>query len=1092
MADDRNVFERGWDWLTGDDEPQRPPARQQSRPPANQDNRTFAQRFSDWWNAPKTPPKPFIDPKTGKPLPTKGPVDPRTGRRTGAPAGSMGVTDYLANFWENSGIDRSMEAAREFIKSIPNTPREVGEGLMALTSAYRGLVGSGMSDRQYYDLLMKARTGDPMKDAYLDDDFGGKQPTAEQMRRIRQQDQAAAVGLANQYTYRDPKTGELKFDVTSQLREGAQDPAGTGVAILQAIRSGGTSLGRTALERSALHLPGTATERALRRSGQALNLVGKTAGAASWVANPLVPGTVALARSAPVRAGITAARRTVSGRKPVYSAEFLKEWNPYKKQYEDYLRETGGMSKEQIDSPEVQRQIYNEFQQGTGGRFADPFKPEISAAMRQNGMDPVQYGLPDRAKILETTIYKKGGVSPAILREAEMKVGGADNVTFSAATGEPPSRLFGGNEQNARAATEAQMSGALSGQFAAPQGASIPTLQDVTDDFIRSNVERRNAAQADYNAAARNDGVYQDPNAFIGALDQQIADNLRARGIDPRELSTNSEAFGSANTVSASLRRNISNHGSFVQPIQGLGADGRMYTYNRDSGGWFDPNGNPAAPGQTSFLNQTTDLQAQLASPTPTPVNKLSLGNLEIERRNLNAAAEQAYQRAVKGNGDFREYNAITAMRDAIDDTAINMADSFTGDARAAIPRLQSARSNYRDWRTNGIDSPNPVVRQGAQAIESRTVFDPQTSQYQFSDAAGARQAVNNTFEGKLIGSGQSGIAPPRSIGSGADATNPAEVFTALQRSMSPQGRDTLTGYVRGQGYGAQGASPAELAQFDAAYRGNGIELLSPEERDFFNINMRGRSYTDPTQIPQNDPFSFNPFSEVNRSKGITTPLRNAAVGALTGTTMGGGPVSGAIGGAFGLFGGPSLQEFGKASNWARQQAGAPNYLPNVPDFNLPLAAGVAATQPSPEQVEDQMNKRGAQVFGAPQQPAAQGMQPPAPAPTPTPVAAPKPRVFNRPAADEGLDARGAEFFGSQDDINRRGAEFFGSFEPRKAGGRAAYKSGGAVTDIEPLVRKLMNRAAQAKKMTNKDTEVLLNSHDDAIASALEVAQKSI
>jgi len=62
----------------------------------------------------------------------------------------------------------------------------------------------------------------------------------------------------------------------------------------------------------------------------------------------------------------------------------------------------------------------------------------------------------------------------------------------------------------------------------------------------------------------------------------------------------------------------------------------------------------------------------------------------------------------------------------------------------------------------------------------------------------------------------------------------------------------------------------------------------------------------------------------------------------------------------------------------------------------------------------------------------------------------------------------------------------------RAAGGRAAYKSGGAVTDIEPLVRNLMNRAAQAKKMTNKDTEVLLNSHDDAIASALEVAQKSI
>lgn len=1099
MADDRNVFERGWDWLTGDDEPQ------QGRPPARQDNRTFAQRFTDWWNAPKSPPKPYIDPRTGRAVTNAAPINPKTGRRTGAPAG-MSTPEFFSNLWENTGLQRSMETAREFIKSIPNAPKEMVEGLMGMTAAYRGMVGSGLSDSQYYDLLLKPRTGDPMKDAYLEDQFEGMRPSRQQMRELRKQDQAAATALANQYSYRDPKTGALEFDVTGLVRDGTQDPTGTGVAILTAIRSGGTSLGRKALARSALKLPGTLEERALRRTGQLLNVTGKTAGAASWVANPIVPATVALARSAPVRAGITAARRTVSGRKPVYSAEFLKEWTPYKTQYEAYLRETEGMSKEQIESPQVQRQIYNEFQQGTGGRFADPFKPEISAAMRQNGMDPVQYGLPDRAQTLETTIYKKGGVSPAILREAEMKVGGADNVTFSAATGEPPSRLFGGNEKGARTTTESQMSGALSGQFAAPEGASIPTLQDVTDDFIRSNVERRNAAQADYNAAARNDGVYQDPNAFIGALDQQIADNLRARGIDPSELSTNSEGFGGANTVGASLRRNIGNHGAFVPPVQSLGLDGRMYTFIRsrdpakamdiNEGNWVDPDGNGVNVTTRNILNSDPVAQRQIANPPPAPVNKLSLGNLEIERRNLNAAAEQAYQRAVKGNGDFREYNAITAMRDAIDDTAINMADSFTGDARAAIPRLQSARSNYRDWRTNGIDSPNPVVRQGAQAIESRTVFDPQTSQYKFSDAAGARQAVNNTFEGKLIGSGQNGIAPPRSIGEGANATNPAEVFTALQRSMSPQGRDTLTGYVRGQGYGAQGASPAELAQFDAAYRGNGIDLLSPEERDFFNINMRGRSYTDPTQIPQNDPFSFNPFSEVNRSKGIIAPLRNATVGAITGTTMGGGPVSGAIGGALGLWGGPSLQEFGKASNWARQQAGAPNYLPNVPDFTLPLATGVAVSQPPAAQVEQNVNTRGAEFFGAPQAGAPQAGTPAVPTPTGTvPAAPPRPKVYNRPSAEEGeedINSKGAEFFGSPDDINRRGAEFFGTPQPQSTGGRAAYKSGGAVNDIEPLVRNLMNRAQQAKKMTNKDTEVLLNSHDDAIASALEVAQKAI
>lgn len=1082
--DDRSLYRQAFDYLTGD-EPQ------QGKTPAKPDNRPFVDRFSTWWNAPKTPAKPYINPKTGKPVSTAAPIDPRTGRRIGKPSDAFSGRELLVSFWQNSGIAPSMEAAREFLRSIPNMPEGIAQGLETMSSAVRGFKGANMTDAQYRRMLETPLiAGEPGAAAAAYNYTKKSAPiSSADIKRIRQQDAAAATALANRYTYRDPKTGAVKFDITAQLREGAQDPAGTGVAILQAIRSGGTSLGTNLLERSATRLPGTLTERALRRTGQILNTTGKGAGLASWVANPLVPGTVAIARSAPVRSGITAVRRSVTGRKPVYSPEFLEEWTPYKTQYEAYLRETEGLTKDQIKSPEVQRRIYREFQQGTNGRFADPFRPEISAAMRENGMDPVQYGLPDRADIIGTTIYEKGGISPAIMREVEIRVGGGRDVTFSAATGEPPSRLFGGNEQRARGATEAQMSEAFSNQFMAPEGARVPTIQDVTDDFIRSNVARRNAAQADYNEAARSDGVYQDPNAFVSALDQQIAQNLRNRGIDPRELATNAEPFGAANTVAASLRRNISNHGAFVQPIQGLGMDGRMYTFNRDTNGWFDPNGNPAAPGQTSFLNQTTDLQTKLASPPPAPVNKLSLGNLEIERRNLNAAAERAYQRAVSGNGDFREYNAITAMRDAIDDTAINMADNFTGDARSAIPRLQSARANYRDWRSNGIDSNNPVVRQAAQAIDSRTVFDPQTSRYQFTDSAGARQAVSGTFEGTLIGNNQGNIAPPRSIGSGTNATNPAEVFSALERSMSPEGRNTLVGYIRGQGYGAQGASPEALAQFDAAYRGNGIELLSPEEREFFNINLRGRGFTDPNNIPQNDPFSFNPFSETNRAKGITTPLKNAAIGAITGTTMGGGPVSGAVGGVLGLFGGPSISEFGKARNWARQQAGAPNYLPNVPNFSLPLAAGVAVAQPSASQVQEDLNARGANFFGAPQTPAPTPAQPPAAAP------APEQRTYNRPSREEGMEdinRKGAEFFGTQEDINRQGADFFGAPQPQYRGGRAAYNTGGAVGSIEPLVRNLVNKAGMVKKMSNKTTEPLLNEHDDAIATALEAAQKAI
>lgn len=59
-------------------------------------------------------------------------------------------------------------------------------------------------------------------------------------------------------------------------------------------------------------------------------------------------------------------------------------------------------------------------------------------------------------------------------------------------------------------------------------------------------------------------------------------------------------------------------------------------------------------------------------------------------------------------------------------------------------------------------------------------------------------------------------------------------------------------------------------------------------------------------------------------------------------------------------------------------------------------------------------------------------------------------------------------------------------------GGRIAYKSGGKVGGIEPLVQELMKKAKMAKKVSNKATEPLLNERDDAIARALAVAQKAI
>lgn len=64
--------------------------------------------------------------------------------------------------------------------------------------------------------------------------------------------------------------------------------------------------------------------------------------------------------------------------------------------------------------------------------------------------------------------------------------------------------------------------------------------------------------------------------------------------------------------------------------------------------------------------------------------------------------------------------------------------------------------------------------------------------------------------------------------------------------------------------------------------------------------------------------------------------------------------------------------------------------------------------------------------------------------------------------------------------------------QPQARGGRTAYRAGGKVGGIEPLIQALMNKAKMAKKVSNKATEPLLNERDDAIASALAVAQKAI
>tara|TARA_R110000868_G_scaffold102492_10_gene282218 strand:+ start:5181 stop:8099 length:2919 start_codon:yes stop_codon:yes gene_type:complete len=971
------------------------------------------------------------------------------------------------------GLGRSAETVRGMVRGIKDMP----QAGVFFDSARRGGSAKNMTPRRYYDTFLSAPSTDLAADAAS---FGFRRPPPSDavIRQIMKRDTQAYNALANAFTYRDAK-GVLHFDSQGMWRSVSQDPTG----VLAALATGGEGflvkgsgiVGKIARTSE----KGSRAASIAKATKVATEAAAKTANAAKWVLNPFTPAFVAVARSTPVRAGITSAVNTIVGKKSIYTPEFTKEWTPFKTSAEDRLR-TNGMSDDMIKSPETQYRIYDMFQQQTGGKFSNPFTKPTADAMRKNGMNPANYGPPHIGKIIEDTVNVKGGITPAIINEGRIRAAGANDVTRSAATGESPGVFFNRQEGPARTQSEEQISDALSGKFAPPEGMRPPTYQDVANDFINTQVERRNAFGQSYSAAARNDGVYSDPNAFAARLNQEADAMLRQRGITPSELQTN-DKFGAANGVVDALRRNINSHGASVPSIEEVVQGTRYKLGDRDI--WFDENGNPAQNAIQRVLNADPVIQAKINAPRPQPVNRLSLEALEIERRSLNIAAENAYQKGVK-SGDFRNYNAITAYRDALDNTSINMGESFTGDANAAIRQLEQGRAQYQEWRSTGVDSQNPVVRDAAGRVMARTKTDPSTGTYKFIEDPGGRSAVGDAFKGKIVGNDN--VAPDAISGSGATVTNPAETYTALSKSLSPTGQKALQGHIRTEGYGRPGASLESLLELDRVYGNEGIDLLTPQERNYFNISNEGRAATSPSGVPPQDPFRFNPINELNKGQSplskaaaMVAPVVKGGIGYGVGTAIGGPGLGYTVSGLTALEA-PLTRAATEAGKFTTAQSGAPLFSYNIPNIEIPLSAGMAAGSQyainqgrEQQRINDDEASRNFRL-----QPSTRAQ---------LPVAGPSER---RPMED-----------GDQDDTAAADSAFVKQLEAvdenvgepgMYRGGRTAYKAGGKVGSIEPLVQALMSKAKRAKKVSNKATEPLLNEHDNSIARALAVAQKSI
>jgi hypothetical protein len=176
--------------------------------------------------------------------------------------------------------------------------------------------------------------------------------------------------------------------------------------------------------------------------------------------------------------------------------------------------------------------------------------------------------------------------------------------------------------------------------------------------------------------------------------------------------------------------------------------------------------------------------------------------------------------------------------------------------------------------------------------------------------------------------------------------------------------------------------------------------------------------------------------------------------------------------------------------NYLDEISGAPfNYNQSNPlvanDSPMPrsLVQGTLGAVPNPTQVQPAEQQRPA--------PAA----PVAPAPTKSiEVKTPEIEQGNAPVAPmqsgelAPVKIELPRFRSEQDELAPQAIEL----PQRMYGGRAAYKAGGKVGSIEPLIQALMNKAKTAKKVSNKATEPLLNQHDNDIANALAFAQKAI
>lgn len=701
---------------------------------------------------------------------------------------------------------------------------------------------------------------------------------------------------------------------------------------------------------------------------------------------------------------------------------------------------------------------------------AGNYTPAMQKAMRDQGYDPDVYSTPEiKAHFQE--VIGKNGITPASIRKAVGTSQGIP-VTRSMAMGERPPAEFAPDVAAARQQGQQYINQQMGGQFGAG-----PDERNLGSAFARSYVNGKNEVEGAYSRAFSHEGTFTNTDNFTAGVQDAINRELGEMGLDLNTVMSAPRFAQSQNALGGFRRGDRRFGGVFNQfdelagagPSKGLQAtdlSGEVHTFDPASGQWMNASGQPVrAPGKISYLDAISD-RANLPPPSAAQ-NGLTPRNIDGVRRDVNSFYNEAKTPEDKA--------VLSAINRGIDNYIETNAPNFTGDGAALSRDLQNARAANIQFIQSFDKSPNKVIRDASKITASNIALD-ENGALRFT---GDPQNITAHLESRII---DPKTLQSRTNYTGGNTVTGDTVFRDLYNVFDPDGQNALVSHMRN----TVANSPADPSAITTFIKDSPFFSPAEQEAAIRFQNARGIA----TDTP------LNP-STMSQGTGTRWGMRFSApiIGQQIGQSIGGmfGPMGGGIGSTLGMMAGSAAEGKFEALTRKGREAMELNGLPKAPVpeprlFN-PLTAATAVTgatgqnllQQQPEQQPQPKPALPAPVtpVQAERDPYAlpSGFAPPAPA-------RPQPQGKERDpyALPPGFEPPKEDPYALPE-----------GFAPqRAAGGRAAYKSGGAVTDIEPLVRNLMNRAAQAKKMTNKDTEVLLNSHDDAIASALEVAQKSI